>query len=348
MRFRPSLATLIAVLSAAVWLSIRAPGQLPRHGALLVVTKQSHALAIVDGDTLRVLAQVPIGEDPHEVLVGPDNRTAFVSNYGEGTLHTLARVDLVAAKPLPAVDISPLVGAHGLFLQGDSLWFTAEGSEALGVLEPASRRVISVLGTGQLKTHLVWVSRDGATVFASNSGSGTAVVYRRTVVQPSVIPGAPAPPVSYTHFAWEPKYIPTGEGAEGFAVSPDEHEAWVGDAAGRLTVIDLVNPEHHATEAADIRGANRLRFTPDGRFVLVTTHTGKDLVVFDAHTRRSVKRIPIEERGASGIQIEPNGHRAFIACPRDHYVAVVDLATMTMTGKIDAGREPDGLAWWQP
>ena len=342
------LCPLFPAFLIAFFVTARVAAQAPQHGALLVVTKQSHALAIVDADTLRVLAQVPIGEDPHEVLVAPDNRTAFVSNYGEGTLHTLTRVDLQVQKPLPPVDISPLVGAHGLYLQGDSLWFTAEGSEALGVLEPTGGRITSVLGTGQLKTHLVWVSRDGAAVFASNAGSGTAVLYRRTVVKPDVVPGAPPPPVSYTHFAWQPTYIPTGEGAEGFAVSPDEHEAWVGDAAGRLTVIDLANPEHHTTLPADIPGANRLRFTPDGRFVLVTTHTGKDLVVFDAHTRRTVKRIPIEERGASGIQIEPNGHRAFVACPRDHYVAVVDLVTMTMTDKIDAGREPDGLAWWQP
>jgi DNA-binding beta-propeller fold protein YncE len=341
---RPRLLLQI-ILSA---LCIPTLAQAPPHGALLVVTKQSHALAIVDGDTLQVLAQVPIGEDPHEVLVAPDNRTAFISNYGEGTLHTLARVDLLARKPLTPADIAPLVGPHGLYLHGDSLWFTAEGSEALGVLEPAGRRVTSILGTGQLKTHLVWVSRDGTTVLASNAGSATAVIYHRAEVHPTVVPGAPAPPASYTHFMWQPTYIPTGEGAEGFAVSPDEHEAWFGDATGRLTIIDLQNPANHTTFPAEVPGANRLRFTPDGRFVLITTHTGKDLVVFDAHTRKPVKRIPIEERGASNIQIEPNGHRAFIACPRDHYVAVVDLATLTMTGKIDAGREPDGLAWWQP
>lgn len=335
-------------LLAALLLPVLGQAQAPSHGALLVVTKQSHALAIVDGETLQVLAQVPIGEDPHEVIVAPDNRTAFISNYGEGTLHTLARVDLVARKALPPVDLSPLVGAHGLYLHGDALWFTAEASEALGVLEPASGRVTAVLGTGQLKTHLVWVSRDGATVLASNAGSGTAVVYRRTEVKPSVVPGAPAPPASYTHFIWQPTYVPTGQGAEGFAVSPDEREAWFGDAAGRVTVIDLGNPPSHSTFAAEIAGANRLRFTPDGRYVLATTHTGKDLVVFDAHTRKVVKRVPIEERGASGIQVEPNGRRAFIACPRDHYVAVVDLSTLAMTGKIDAGREPDGLAWWQP
>jgi hypothetical protein len=50
--------------------------------------------------------------------------------------------------------------------------------------------------------------------------------------------------------------------------------------------------------------------------------------------------------GASGIQVQPDGTRALVACPRDHYVAVVDLCQLTMVAKIDAGREPDGLAWW--
>ena len=101
-----------------------------------------------------------------------------------------------------------------------------------------------------------------------------------------------------------------------------------------------------ATLSPGVVGANRLRFTPDGRLLLITTHTGKDLVVMDPHTREVVKRIPIEQRGASGIQIDPTGSRAFIACPRDHFVAVVDLATLTFVTTIDAGREPDGLAWW--
>ena len=39
-------------------------------------------------------------------------------------------------------------------------------------------------------------------------------------------------------------------------------------------------------------------------------------------------------------------HSCFVACPRDHYVAVVDLRQFTMVAMIDAGREPDGFAWW--
>jgi len=330
--------TLIAAISQA---QSSAPQQ-----ALLVVTKQSHALAIVDPETLLVLARVPIGEDPHEVVVGPDHRTAFISNYGEGTLHTLARVDLLTRKPLSPIDLTPLVGPHGLFLHGSRLWITTEGSKSLATIDPASGRIVSVLGTGQDKTHIVWVSSDGTKVVASNAGSQTMSIFDQILITPTVVPGAPRPPASYTHPGWHHTLVPVGKAAEGFAVSPDERELWVGNDDGTISLIDLSTERLEATLHADVRGANRLRFTPDGRLVIVTTHTGKDLVVIDARSRRVVKRIPIEQRGASGIQIEPNGRRAFIACPRDHYVAVIDLATLTLTGKIDAGREPDGLAWW--
>jgi DNA-binding beta-propeller fold protein YncE len=333
-------------VAAAVLLCVIPAAAAQVHGALLVVTKQSHALAIVDATTLQVLARVPIGEDPHEVTVGPDGKTAYVSNYGEGTLHTLAVVDLAGQKALPPIDLTPLRGAHGLMLHQQTLWFTAEGSKALGTFNPATGRVETVLGTGQDKTHLVWVSRDGQKVVASNAGSGTMSVFDQVQTKPVTVPGAPPEPASYTAPGWKHTLIPVGQAAEGFAVSPDERELWVGNEDGTLSIIDLAAEKLETALAADTRGANRLKFTPDGRLVLVTTHTGKNLVVIDSRTRKVIKRIPIEQRGASGIQVEPDGHRAFIACPRDHYVAVVDLHRLTMTGTIDAGREPDGLAWW--
>lgn len=329
---------------AALYLTAAAAAQ--ADGSLLLVTKQSHALAIVDGRTLQVVARVPIGEDPHEVVVAPDGRTAFISNYGEGTLHTLARVDLPAQRALPAIDISPLRGAHGLYVHGDRIWFTAEGSHALGVLDPTTGRVTAVLGTGQDKTHLVWVSRDGSRVLASNAASGTFSIFDLVENHPTTVPGAPPLPPGYTAPSWHQTLVPAGQAAEGFAVSPDEREAWVGNADGSIAIINLTSHRVEATAQAGVPGANRLQFTSDGTRLLMTTHTGKDLLVFDTHTRQVIRRVPIEEHGASGIQIQPDGTRAFIACPRDHFVAVVDLRTMQRTSTIDAGREPDGLAWW--
>jgi YVTN family beta-propeller protein len=64
----------------------------------------------------------------------------------------------------------------------------------------------------------------------------------------------------------------------------------------------------------------------------------------DAVARKEFKRVKIGH-GAAGILMDPEGNRAFISCGPDNYVAVLDLKTLEVTGHIDVGGEPDGLAW---
>src|ERR1700688_2911067 len=74
------------------------------HRSLLALSKTDHTLAIVDPVTLKVIARIPVGEDPHEVIASSDGRTAYVSIYGGGSLHELNVIDLVAQKPLFNID----------------------------------------------------------------------------------------------------------------------------------------------------------------------------------------------------------------------------------------------------
>ncbi len=84
--------------------------------ALLVLSKHDQTLAIVDPSSLKVIARVPVGKDPHEVIASTDGKVAYVSNYGSGAFHTLAVVDLIAQKALPSIDLGALRGPHGLIL----------------------------------------------------------------------------------------------------------------------------------------------------------------------------------------------------------------------------------------
>jgi YVTN family beta-propeller protein len=43
--------------------------------------------------------------------------------------------------------------------------------------------------------------------------------------------------------------------------------------------------------------------------------------------------------------MQPDGARAYVACSPDGYVAVIDLHSMEVIGRIEAGQNPDGLAW---
>ncbi len=98
-----------------------------------------------------------------------------------------------------------------------------------------------------------------------------------------------------------------------------------------------------ATLQANARGANRLKFTPDGTRALVSA--GAQLVIFDVATQKEIKRLTLGHAGGGGILVQPDGQRAYIAFAGDGFVAVIDLKTLELVGKIDAGGNPDGLAW---
>jgi YVTN family beta-propeller protein len=324
---------------AAILIGICLPGvviaQSKTSASLLVLSKRDHTLAIVDVSTLQIVGKIPVGDDPHEVIASADGTMAYVSNYGFGAFNTLAVVDLVAKKALPAIDLGPLHGPHGLTFVGGKTWFTAEAAKAIGRYDPATNKVDWIIGTGQNRTHMIYVSDDEKQIITTNVSSGTVSIIDQTTVK--------MPPSSRAD--WNENVIRVGNGSEGFDVSPDHKEVWVANAQdGTISVIDLAGEKVIETLAVNVHGANRLKFTPDGKRVLVSTLGGPDLVVLDAATRKEITRIPIGH-GAAGIVMQPDGLRAFVACSPDDYVAVIDLYSLKVIGHIQAGGQPDGMAW---
>ena len=321
------------------------PESTPRE-ALLVLSKGDHTLAIVDPATLKVVAKAPVGEDPHEVIASADGKLAYVSNYGGGAYNTLTVIDLISQKRVTTIDLGPLRGPHGLTFVGGKTWFTAEAAKAIGRYDPAKGAVDWILGTGQDRTHMIFVSEDMQRIFTTNVSSGTVSIIEKSTRPPGgPPPGGRRGPMGPPGGDWEETVVPVGRGAEGFDVAPDGKELWTANAQdGTVSIIDLATKKVTDTLQANVRGANRLKFTPDGKLVLISSLSGAGLVFLDSATHTEVKRIAMEH-GAAGIQMQPNGSRVFVACTGEGYVAIVSLKTLEITDRIDAGPEPDGLAW---
>jgi len=327
--------------------------------ALLVLAKRDGMLLIVDPSSLRVVARVPVGNDPHEVIASMDGKTAYASNYGGGAYNTLAVVDLVGQKALPAVDLGVLRGPHGLVFVGEKVWFTAEAAKAIGRYDPGTKSVDWILGTGQNRTHMIWVSPDMKLIVTANVNAGTVSIIVKTTgggggpgpggpppgMPPPGEPRGPVGPMGPPGGDWNETVVRVGNGSEGFDVSPDGKEIWVANAAdGTVSIIEVASKQVTQTLAADVGGANRLKFTLDGKLAFVSSLRSSEVTVIEAATRKIVKKIAVGH-GAAGILMQPDGARAFVACSPDGYVAVIDLHSMEVVGRIEAGRDPDGLAW---
>ena len=304
---------------------------------LLALSKTEHNLSVVDPSTFKVLARMPVGVDPHEVIASADGEMAYVTIYGGGAFHEINVLDLVNKKPLKSIDTRPLFGPHGIVFERNKIWFSAEGSKAVGSIDISNDKLDWSMGTGQDRTHMIYVTSDAKSIYTANMSSGSVSILTGSMFTPPN--GSPA------REEWTQILVPVSKGSEGFDVSPDGKELWTAASEdGMISIINLAEKKLDAKIDGKVIGANRLKFTPDGKMALVSSLRTGELTIFDVKTRTEKKRIKLG-KGAAGILVDTDGSRVFVACSADNNIAVIDLKTFEVIQRFEVGGNPDGLAW---
>ena len=302
------------------WLSI-ASAQAPSSGRLLVLLRDASALAIVDPASRTVLARVPTGRDPHEVTASADGRLAFVASMVDG----ISVIDIAAQKEIRRVDPGPGSRTHDVLFAGGKVYFTIEGYKSIGRYDPSTDEIDWTLGIGQDGTHLLVLNRETNTLFMPNTRSNTVTMAENIMAGPSeskltVIP------------------IP-GELPEGIDLSPDGREVWTATRNdGGVSIIDVASRTVVQTLNLGMKDANRLKFTPDGR-VLIIDGEAASLVVLDAASREEIKRVTLGpvDTGDGAVLVSPDGTRAYLGLRAADRVAVLDLTTLKVTHEMPMG-----------
>jgi YVTN family beta-propeller protein len=302
-----------------------AGAQSPR---LLVLNKEDATLALIDPAAAKVVTHVSTGPGPHEVVVSDDGKWAFTSNYGTGPApgRTISMIDLASRKELRRIDVSPLSRPHGLWWANGRVYFTAEADQKIARYDPATNNIDWIFATNQNGTHMLLVSNDGRTIATSNIGSDSVSI------------------IQQDGGGWTHTVVAVGKGPEGLDLSPDGRYLWTAHSRdGGVSIIDVASKKVVHTIPLGTKRSNRIKLSPDGRFALVSDLDAGEVIVLDAVARKELRRLPLG-RMVEGILI-PDNERAFIAVNGENYVAVLDLKTWQVTGKISTGTGPDGMAW---
>ncbi len=329
MRLKPILKASLGIaclssISGSVWAQTLKP-------VLVVLNKNEASMSIVDPVTMKVTGKVPVGDGPHEVVLSPDGKTAYVANYGAQTPgSSFSIIDVAAAKELRRVDLTPLVRPHGIQFIGGKLYFTAEASRAIARYDPATNKVDWFMGSGQNGTHMIAGSADQKKFYTANIGSNSVTAFEFANVPP--LPGQSR----ITH-------IPVGGQPEAIDLSPDGKEVWIGlNAEGMVEVIDVVGYKS-VTKLNTGGRPYRVRFTPDGRRVICTMIASKEVLIIDAATRKEIRRIKLESV-PMGVAFSADGRTAFFSLVQPDGVVKIDLESGEIKGSVTVGAAPDGIA----
>ena len=309
-------------------------------GGLCVVCKSDAVVEFYDAQALARVDEIKLPDFPHEVVLSPDRKTAYVSIYGNGQVGTntkpgtrIAVIDLGQRKLAGFIEIAPYLAPHGMmFDRAGHLWATAELSNAIIVIDPIRGSVLGAVELGSHRTHFLAVTPDGAKVYAPHRQlkwvSVVDVATRREVRQ-------------IRNFGYE---------CQGVAVAPDGNRVYQASSARPLvSVIDPRTDEVAGAIAVAGLGdfppqLTRLRVSPDNRFLVVSYNVSRKAAVID--TREPQRQVLFElERGPMGIAFPDNG-RAFVANHDAGSITILDLAAMQPAGRIATHQGAETMAFY--
>ncbi|MBD3849958.1 MAG: beta-propeller fold lactonase family protein, partial [Acidobacteria bacterium] len=336
----------LSFFMAALLIAVTTPTFL-QADTLVVLNKSEATASLIDLESGKVRATLATDFGPHEAATSPDGRLALVGNYGsrEKPGSSLTVIDVPGAKVVKTIDLGEYRRPHGLLFlpDGRRALVTAEGNRALLLVDVEKGVIERSFETDQDVSHMVEVALDGRKAFVANIGSGSVSVIdlKKGIVV---------------------RTIETGAGAEGITASIDGKEIWVTNrSADTVSVIDAESLEI-LKQIPCASFPIRAKATPDGKHVLVSCARSADIAVLDAASRKEVRRIPQDLRAVDtgdrlfgdqfgessvpiGIVIHPSGKKAWVAHTNADVVVEIDLESWEIVRLLEAGREPDGMAY---
>ena len=327
-------AVLLVAAATVAGPEARAADPVAAGGLLLVVNKGDHTLGIIDPVAGRQVATVKqSGSTGHEVVASPDGKTAYVPIYGDAGVgrpgsdgRTMDVIDIASRRRVGTIDFGGPQRPHcAAFGPDGRLYVTAEITHSIKVVDPRSNTVVDTLPTDQKESHMLVLSSDGRTAYASNVGAGTVSVIDVPTKKVTAV-------------------VTVAARAQRLALSTDGRWLFTADQDNpRLAVVDTKT--NKLAPGVPLPGvAYGTAPTPDGRYLVMALPGLNQVGVLDLKSMEVVRTFDVP-KAPQEVLVRPDGRVAYVSCDQSGQVAEIDLVEWKVARLIAAGPMADGLAW---
>lgn len=305
---------------------------------VILIDKVGHHVRFFDPKTWTEVSNIEVAVNPHDLALSPDHKTAYITIYGAGIYgrnpnpeHSIAIVDLVTRKQTGTIDLAPYAGSHGIQVDAaGTLYVTCDASRKLLIVNPKTKSIetaIDTEGTG----HWVTILPDGSKAYVENKNDRPFVTVIDLKARKVI------------------GHIPTPNGTEGIAASPD---------GKRVVALDYKDPIFFVIDPAtdkivdkitlqeNERPGSRVRFAPDGNHIL-TDNGYQELVniltTSDLHGKQLIVHVG---KTPMGFGFAPDNRTAIVGNHGDGSVSVIDMQEGKELKRFDAGKGIETMTWY--
>ena len=278
------------------------------------------------------------GLQPIDMAFTPDGTTAYVANYGAGTVSVIDTA--TKARKTGVSDIT--VGTNPLRVaitpNGAQVYVTNAGSSSVSVISTTSNTVTHTITVGTSPWGVA-VSPDGTKAYVANStSSGSVSVIDTATNAIKEIGGTPVPDIA------------VGTRPRGVAVSPDGGTVYVANSGGNVSVISTTS--NTLTNTITVAGSlSGIAVSLDGSTVYVNNETDDTVKAINTTSLAVTASIGVGT-DPRGIAVSPDGTTVYVTNHNtSNSVSVIDTATNaikeiggTPVPDIAVGTSPRGIA----
>ena len=323
------------------------PHDFPQYPAnyreyVYVTNGQGGTLTILDAVNLRLDREIRVGQNPLAVAANPAKNEVYVLNAGaetgQGSVSGVNAENnsVVATIPVLRAPVSIAVNPNG-----NLAWVANSGSNAISVLDLASRREIARIGTGKEPVE-VRLSPDGKTLVVANRGDGSVSIF-----------DAPAGGLRAV--------FENCPGADDVVILPDSSKAFVACSAGHQVMsIAMARTATSGTQAGTQAGTTQpdrlvalmdvghapvqLALKPDGGEVFVSNSASNTISEIYTNTDDVAGAYLMGEDPIQGL-VSGDNLVLYEANFQSQYVTIYSIADGKRMNSVHVGDGPSAMAF---
>lgn len=315
--------TVFVMLQSRAFAQSPVVGELKAEPKIAVVLNSGEAtVSLIDMPTRKVIKTIPVGKEPHHLMLTPDQKTLLIANAAGNDIDLLNPVNGELTGKIPNI-----IDPYQIGYSPDHKWFIANGNRLDRVdvyrSQGADLKLAKSVKLGKTPSHIAFTA-DSKTAFITLQDSNELAAIdldTQTVI-------------------WK---MPTGKVPAGLWVTPGDQYLLVGiTGEDYVQVIDWKNRKE-VKRIFTGKGAHNFRPLGDKKHVFVTNRIASSISQINMQTLEKTGDILGLPAGPDDMEITPDGKSLWVTFRFSRKAGVIDIPTMKLVSVISVGKSPHGV-----
>jgi YVTN family beta-propeller protein len=288
----------------------------------VILNSGAASVSLIDMNTREVVKTIPVGKEPHHLMMTPDQKTLLIANA--------AGNDVVLMNPTTGEltgKIPNIIDPYQIGYSPNHKWFIANGNRLDRVdiysADSANLKLVKTLKLPKTPSHIAFTSDSKIAFITLQDSSELAAIDLET-----------------QNVLW---IMPTGKVPAGLWMTPGDQYLLVGiTGEDNVQVIDWKNRKE-VKRIFTGKGAHNFRPLGDKKHVFVSNRIASTISLINMQTLEKVGDITGLPAGPDDMEITPDGKTMWVTFRFSKKVGVIDIPSMKLVSVIPVGKSPHGV-----